>query len=249
MANDLGYAALANRAYKDPTTVGWAQQLQDNITALVAVLTDFKSGLKLSIASVSTVQIETGCIMINGKLRKNTSTATVAWSDTGGNTIAETSSTGYYIWAVASGSTSTFTLAINQTAASMTGNANARMIGWFWNNTANNIEGVWTINQDGGKKFESDTGAFVNNTSYFFNHNLGTDKYTCHAHIKASGSNWLDAGGDPGNMAQESCMAFGDLQTSTVIVRYVNAWFVIMPSGSAQGYSSSGSLRLFLETL
>jgi len=143
MANDLGYAALANRAYKDPTTVGWAQQLQDNITALVALLSDYRKGCRISYVDANTISIDTGAMVVAGKLRRNTATATVTWSDTGGNTIAETSSTSYCIWAVASGASSTMTFAINQTAASMTGNANSRFIGQWYNGTGNAIEQLW----------------------------------------------------------------------------------------------------------
>ena len=143
MANDLGYAALANRAYKDPTTVGWAQQLQDNATAIVMLLSEYRKGCRLSYVDSNTIQVDTGSIMIAGKMRKNTTTATVNWASTGGNGIAETSATSYCLWAYASGPTSTFEVAINQTSASMTGCANARMIGKLYNGTGNAIEQVW----------------------------------------------------------------------------------------------------------
>ena len=139
MANDLGYAALANRSYKDPTTVGWAQQLQDNITAISMLLTDYDHDLELYVNTAGWPVVTTGSIMIAGKMRRNTVELTATWAMTGGNTIAETSSTGYYIWAYASGTTSTFEIAFNQTAASMTGNANSVLIGWIWNDQAQNI--------------------------------------------------------------------------------------------------------------
>ena len=177
MAENLGYAALANRQYKDPTTVGWAQQLQDNLTALVALLNGYKQNIIARYTDDSTVSIETGSIMIAGKLRQNITTSTVTWANTGGNTIAETSSTGYYIWAYASGPTSTFEVAINQTAASMTGNANARIIGWFWNDTGNTIEGVMYFDENNRKKYESKILYITAAGNYFvFNHILYTKR-------------------------------------------------------------------------
>jgi len=178
MANDLGYAALANRSYKDPTTVGWAQQLQDNITAIMALTLNYREGLSISLDAADSLTVETGSIVINGKMRRNVTTSTITWASTGGNTIAETSSTGYYIWAYASGATSTFEVAINQTASNMTGNANARMIGWFWNNTANTIESLWFLDSNGKKYFETAWINFIKNTSYGFTHNLNTALFT-----------------------------------------------------------------------
>ena len=174
MSNDLGYAGLGSVTYKQPVTVSWAQQAQDNITALTTLFSNYKQGVKLSPKDAATILVSTGSIMINNKLRQNTSNIAVTWSMTGGNTIAETSSTGYYIWAIASGSTSTFECGINQTATNMTGNANARLLGWFWNNTANAVEGCWTLNQDKEKKYESSWFNVNSASAYTLNHNMET---------------------------------------------------------------------------
>jgi hypothetical protein len=91
---------------------------------------------------------------------------------TAGNTIAETSSTGYYIWAIASGSTSTFECGINQTASNMTGNANSRMIGWFWNGTANTIEGVWWKDANNNRHFRTPWYSTTTGNTYVFHHGL-----------------------------------------------------------------------------
>lgn len=175
MANDLGFSTASNSQYKDAWTVGRTQQIYDNISALTVLLSDYKQGVNINYNAVASVTVDTGSIMIAGKLRRNTTTATVGWANTGGNDIVETSSTGYYIWAVASGSTSTFEYAINQTSANMTGNANSRLIGWFWNDTANNIEGVWYKDKDQKKYYTSKWLANMTAaTNYVFNHNLGT---------------------------------------------------------------------------
>lgn len=173
MSNNLGYAAPANAAYKDPVTVNMVQGIYDNVTAIANFLNNYKSNIRLSLTDGNNIEAETGSIMINGKLRQNTTTATITWSNTGGNGIAETSSTGYYIWAVASGASSTFEYAINQTSTNMTGNADSRLVGWFWNNSGNTIEGLWYLDQDKRKRYESTIVNISVGLYYLFTHNIG----------------------------------------------------------------------------
>jgi hypothetical protein len=188
MANDLGYVAPANAAYKDPVTVNMVQGIYDNVTAIAMLINDY-SNIKMRIVDGNNIEVTSGSIMINGKLRKNTQTATVTWSNTGGNGIAETSSTGFYIWAVASGASSTFEVAINNTSASMTGNANSRLIGWFWNDTGNTIEALWYLDKDYHKWYETTWYQVQPAGWHIFHHNLNSKLN--------STSIWLSSGSDP----------------------------------------------------
>ena len=204
MANDLGYAAPANAQYKDPTTVNLIQGIHDNITALANLLVLYKQDVKVNVASDSSLTVSTGSIVINKKLRKNTANITLGWSMTGGNTIAETSSTGYYIWAYASGASSTFECAINNTSASMTGNANSRLIGWFWNDTGNNVEGAWYFDNHNTKTYESKWLNVSKATSYVCYHNLNTKSlginaiYSLASDGTSCWADFSDGGGDAG---------------------------------------------------
>jgi hypothetical protein len=188
MSNDLGYVAPANAAYKDPVTVNMVQGIYDNVTAIAMLLSNY-SNIKMRIVDGNNIEVSTGSIMINGKLRKNTQTATVTWSNTGGNGITETSSTGYYIWAYASGASSTFELAINNTSASMTGNANSRLVGWMWNDTGNTIEALWYADKDNRRWYETTWYNAQQGGWYTFHHNLNS-KLT-------DSSIWISEGSDP----------------------------------------------------
>jgi len=143
MSNDMGYAALTPVAYKDPVTVGWGQQVLDNITAVANLLMDYQKGCRLSYVSTGTIEVGTGCLMINGHPRRNTTTSTVTFGLSGGAGYTEASSTSYYVWAFASGSTSIFQIGLNQTASNHTGQANARLLGKLYNGTGCAIEQLY----------------------------------------------------------------------------------------------------------
>ena len=252
MANDLGYTTLATVIYKDPVTVSRAQGLQDNITALASLLTNFKQGVTISYVNSNTLQVETGCIMINNKLRRNTTTSTVNWASTGGNGIAETSSTGYYIWAYASGTTSTFELAINQTSVSMTGNANARLIGWFWNDTGNNIEGCWWKDENERKHYKSRWLPVAALSAYTINHNLNTFDLTTILYSNTTTGSPSDGTGmsieDWGLAGIYLGIVIKNYNLSQVVIETMNNFHALPGSTAVEGLTS-GTVKLIMETL
>jgi hypothetical protein len=140
MANDMGYAGYGTANYKDPITVSLIQQINDNVTAIANLLNAYRTEANVAYSSAGGVIVSTGSVMINGKLRRNTDNESVTWASTGGNGVVEAASTGVYVWAVASGSTSTFNTTINFTSTTHTGNANARLIGYFYNGADSNID-------------------------------------------------------------------------------------------------------------
>jgi hypothetical protein len=249
MSNDLGYVAPANAAYKDPVTVNMVQGIYDNVTAIAMFLADYKSNVKISYVDANNVSVDTGSIMINGKLRRNTTTATVTWSNTGGNGIAETSSTGYYIWAVASGASSTFELAINNTSASMTGNANSRLIGWFWNDTGNSIEGVWYYDENKRKKYESKIFQ-INKTNYFvFNHNLGQKRFTS-TMLYSAASDMTGAFNASSWWNSTQGFIMGGISDTQFDIRVEDAAAIeVIATGGGEVNSQSGYVKIFLNEI
>jgi hypothetical protein len=202
-----------------------------------------KNGVNAHYLTTSTTTIDTGSIMINNKLRKNTANITLTWAMTGGNGITETSSTGYYIWAVASGSTSTFECAINQTSTNMTGNANSRLIGWFWNDTANSIEGVWYKDASERKIYESSPIPLVTMTGITINHGMGT-KMLNFCGIVSTG---LDSSAGI-NMTYSVGAAGEQIKVSdNTIAIGTEAHIGHLLSGV--GYFDAGYLKLFLSTM
>ena len=251
MSNDLGYTPPSARVYKDAVTVSMIQGIDDNVTALANLLFNYKQGVIISYVDSNTLKVDTGSIVINNKLRRNTSGLTINWASTGGNAIAETSSTGYYIWAIASGVTSTFECAINQTAASMTGNANARLIGWFWNNTGNNIEGLWYKDQNEKKYYETPFMAVIVGSLYTFNHNLGTQKFTTNIFLSSvtGGGNTdiFDIGAGQYDEGLGVGFQIENVLTATVGIRS-NSVHLFHREDSAS-YIDTGSIKLISRTL
>jgi len=247
MANDLGYVTGVNAVYKDPVTVSKIQQIWDNFSAITLLLSSYKEGVSLNLASVATIEAETGALMINGKLRRNTATGTIGWGNTAGNTIVETSSTGYYIWAFASGTTSTFEYGINQTSANMTGNANARLIGWFWNDTGQTIEGVWYLDQAGNKHYIG-YAHILNTTLQVLHHNLNTDKVHFFSQWKYDDGNTDWAIHDSTSKASgDAVFVIGEVTTSTCKILIDGLQSQI--SGNTIGQQRSGTCRIFGNTL
>lgn len=93
-----------------------------------------------SSASALTVSVGEVACMSSGsvvRLRKNTSSTSVAWSDI--DTGAEAASTYYYVYANADADATTFTVKISTSSSAPTGVTYYRKLGWFYNDSSSNI--------------------------------------------------------------------------------------------------------------
>lgn len=112
----------------------------------------YRKGCKISFASTSTLTVGTGEVFLSNsdgtlfKMKRNTSTTTVQWSDI--DTGAEASDTTYYVYAVADTSDTTFTVKISTSSSAPSGVTYYRRLGSFYNNSSSNITYGDIVNDD-----------------------------------------------------------------------------------------------------
>ena len=124
--------------------VVWPTASQANNDALDRVLSNYREGMTISYSSASALSVSAGEVVVStaaGDVRlmlNNTSATSVGWSDL--DTGSESSSTTYYIYAIAATSaaeTATFKISASSTAP--TGITYYKRIGSFYNDASSNI--------------------------------------------------------------------------------------------------------------
>lgn len=120
------------------TFVGVSGAAQSHNTDIMAILEQYLPTLKLKWVDANTVQASAGiCVITNAagsirKLRKNTGTTNIAFSDI--DTGARAVSTTYYIYAIADAAASTITFKISASSSAPTGITNYKLVGGFATN-------------------------------------------------------------------------------------------------------------------
>ena len=122
-----------------------------NNNSVDRLFSNYRSGCKLTYASASTITVGTGTIICNNsagtvrRLRANSSTVTMAWSDI--DTSSEAASTTYYVYAVGDTDAATFTVKLSTNATSPTGITYYKRLGSFYNNASSNITQISNDNE------------------------------------------------------------------------------------------------------
>ena len=125
---------------------------QSNLDALELLLTAYPKGMTLSYSSASTIVVSAGGVVCSNsggtvrKLRGNTSTINVTFSDL--DTSSEASSTTYYIYANCDAVATTATFKISINATSPTGVTSYKRLGSFYNNSSSNIDSHTIVNDE-----------------------------------------------------------------------------------------------------
>ena len=120
------------------TTIG------TNNEALDRLLTNYRTGANPYYTAASTFSVSAGELVLSNsggtvrRLRKNTSTTNVTWSDI--DTGAEANSTVYYVWATADVDEATWRVKISTSSSAPSGITYYRLIGKFYNNSSGDIE-------------------------------------------------------------------------------------------------------------
>ena len=149
-----------------------------NNNSVDRLFSNYRSGCKLIYASASTVTVGTGSIVCNNsagtirRLRANTSTVTMAWSDI--DTGSEAASTTYYVYAVGDTDAATFTVKLSTNTTSPTGITYYKRLGSFYNNASSNIITITNDDIPQLRTYDSDWFAVGLNTTYTKSHSLGT---------------------------------------------------------------------------
>jgi hypothetical protein len=143
---------------EDPSDVMFSELIADGSNA---VPNDFMSGYRqratLDYVDSDTVRVSAGEIMVDGQMRRNTSSVDVEFTaDPGGNgpnlgldTGSAQAETTYYVHAVADDSESTFDLIISTSDTDPTGPTHHRLIGSFGTDASTNIAYTLNLRSDG----------------------------------------------------------------------------------------------------
>lgn len=104
-----------------------------------------RRGMKLTYSSASQLTVSAGSVGCNDgattfKLRVNTSSTTVTWSDI--DTGAEASNTSYYVYSSCDADATTATFKISTSSSAPSGVTSYRRLGSFTNNSSGDIEQV-----------------------------------------------------------------------------------------------------------
>jgi hypothetical protein len=145
-------ASLFNQPYDEieaiETYLGAIGSAQSYSESLKNLLIGYKKGCAVDYKGAADLYVRSGEIAIpdasgNVRLRRNTSDTTVAWTaiDTG----SEANSTQYYIYAVADGSGTTFTVKISTNATTPSGCTFYKKIGSFYNDASGNILNIGNV--------------------------------------------------------------------------------------------------------
>lgn len=123
----------------------------NNNDALDRVLAGYRKGMAITYASVSTLTIPRGEVVVSnsgGTVRlmlRNTSSTTVTWADI--DTGSEAVSTTYYVYAIAANTSSeTATFKISASSSAPTGITYYAKLGSFYNNSSGNISYIENYN-------------------------------------------------------------------------------------------------------
>lgn len=124
-----------------------------NNEALDRMLSNYRRGAIVQYASASTLSVTAGevsCSNSGGTVRRfraNTSATTVTWSDI--DTGSESSSTTYYVWAVADTDATTFTVTISTSNTAPNSKTYYALLGSFYNDSSSNITLIDSYNESG----------------------------------------------------------------------------------------------------
>lgn len=152
---------------------------QANLDALELVLRDYPKGLTLSYSSASTIVVSTGGVVCSNsdgsvkRLRGNTSTTNVTFSDI--DSGSEASSTTYYVYANCDATATTATFKISTSSSAPTGVTSYKRIGSFYNDSSSDITQDSIIN-DSNLNVISDIRDFGTSSSSFTAKSMGSFK-------------------------------------------------------------------------
>lgn len=116
---------------------------QHIVEPLDRLLQDYRQGVQLVYNSVSTIDISSGSISCENsggtitRMRQNTSTTTLTWSDL--DSGSEASSTTYYVYAVCDADATTFTGVISTNSSTPSGVTYYKRLGEFTNDSGSDI--------------------------------------------------------------------------------------------------------------
>lgn len=123
---------------------------QSNLDALEILLREYPKGMSLSYSSASTLVVSSGgvvCADSGGttkKLRGNTSSTNVTFSDI--DTGAEAANTTYYVYANCDASATTATFKISASSSAPSGVTSYKRLGSFLNDSSSNISATSIVN-------------------------------------------------------------------------------------------------------
>lgn len=168
------------------------------IEPLERILRGYREGSKVSYATAATLSVAAGevaCANSAGtllKMRRNTSSTTVTWSNI--DTGSEAASTTYYVYAVADADATTFTIVISKSATAPTGVTYYKKLGSFYNNSSSNILNDETVTNDndyfalefGDWESKSASVTYTATTDGYVMTNLTGNSQTCLGYTDAS---------------------------------------------------------------
>ena len=117
---------------------------------LTRLLAGYRKEAKIVYATAATLTVEAGEVVCSNsagtlrKMRRNTSSTTVEWTDI--DTGSEAASTTYYVYAIADADATTFTIKITLSATAPSSVTYYAKLGSFYNNVSSNIEAI--VNDD-----------------------------------------------------------------------------------------------------
>ena len=161
----------ADTAFMDGDSVNF-NDIDTNVNSYILepidrILPNLKFGMEISYSSASQLSVAAGSIGCSNsggtinKIRRNSSSTTVTWSDI--DTGAEASATTYYVYANCDADATTATFNISTSSSAPSGVTSYRQLGSFVNDSNSNITAI--INNG----FFSDLGIYQsksNNTTY-----------------------------------------------------------------------------------
>ena len=231
-----------------------------NNNSVDRLFSNYRSGCKLIYASASTVTVGTGSIVCNNsagtirRLRANTSTVTMAWSNI--DTGSEAASTTYYVYAVGDTDAATFTVKLSTNATSPTGITYYKRLGSFYNNASSNIITITNDDIPQLRTYDSDWFAVSIGSKYSKTHSLGTTEFIGSIYFSAS-SDGTNAHSSVGIKAshtspdRKSGMCVKNITTSTFDLQTGATYVSYTPSDDVGNLTSqtSGYARVIILAL
>ncbi len=165
-----------------------AASYEDLAYPLDRLLAGYRESVKVSYASASSLTVSAGEVVCSNsggtvrKMRRNTSSTTVTFSDL--DTGVEASSTTYYLYAVADSDAETFTVKISASSTAPSGVTYFKKLGSFFNNSSSNVDNTQTVTND-NDYYGRELGA-AESKSFGTNYQASTDGFV-YGYVGAGG--------------------------------------------------------------
>lgn len=241
---------LKTRPQSTDLKIDWPTYSQANNAALDRVLSNYRKGMKLTYSSATTIAVGSGEVVCSNsagtvrKMRANTSSTNVTFSDI--DTGSEAGSTTYYLYANCDADAETATFKVSASSSAPTGVTYYKQLGSFYNDSSSNIDSTLVKNDgvlldlqnivENFGIYDSGWFAYTKNTSVSKTHNLGTQKVMAFVYYATSSS---------GAEATLNLTSIGEGGVGGLYNITTTACTLVTDSNAAITYSTGGARKDF----